>query len=66
MSSNQEIWRRALTLLEGYGARAEYEAAAQLDATASLGDAAGETLWIQVMSAVHELQRPRRPGECLH
>ena len=66
MSSNQEIWRRAFTLIEGYGAQAEYEAAAQLDTMASLGDAAGETLWTLVMSAVHELQRPRRPGECLN
>lgn len=66
MIDDIDLWRAARLLVDRYGDAAEIEAAARADERLEAGDMEGRTVWLQIVDAVCELQRGRKPGEAVN
>jgi hypothetical protein len=54
------------SLIERYGEDAPHYAAARTAVSPARADAKGADVWRQIIAAVEELQRERRPGEAVN
>ena len=61
-----DIYRAAKLVIDRDGEDAQLYAAARTVVHAGEGDAEGAAIWRQIMAAVEELQRARRPDESVN
>ena len=61
MISDLDIYRAAMLLVDQHGEGAPVWAAERADELFQDGDIEGATIWRMIVTAIEELQRPRRP-----
>ncbi len=67
MTTDLDIYRSAKLLIDQHGEDAPTFAAMQADKRAGAGDMDGRAVWLRVVRAIEELQRPRlRRDEATH
>jgi hypothetical protein len=66
MITDLDILRCAQILIKRYGDGAALEAAVRVDEMLDRGDSDGARVWRQIVDAIEEIQRDRRPDEPLN
>lgn len=67
MTTDREVYRLALVLVDSYGRDAGLEATLRADDSAVAGNRDGFATWVRIMTAIDELQRTQRSqGEPLN
>ena len=66
MVSQLDRWRTAQLLIKNHGLGAELDAAQRADKAIAAGDPETESLWRDVLIKVQQLQRTRRPDDCVN
>ena len=66
MSDAIDIYRAAKLVIDNHREDAALYAIARTAVFAGEGDAEGAAIWRQIMAAVEELQRERRPDEAVN
>ena len=66
MTDAIDIYRAAKLVIDRHGEEATLYAAARTAVLAGEGDVEGAAVWRQIMAAVEELQRERRPDEAVN
>ena len=66
MTDAVDIYRAAKLVIDRHGDDASLYAAARTAVLAGEGDVEGAAVWRQIIAAVEELQRKRRPGEAVN
>lgn len=61
MATIRDVYMAANLMIQQHGQEASIFAAINADSLAEKGDRAGQTLWLQVIKAIEELQR-KVPG----
>jgi triphosphoribosyl-dephospho-CoA synthetase len=62
-----DIWRAANLLVKRHGEDAAIEAAQRADEMLKRGDIEGQSVWVRIVAAIHELQRAyRKPDEAVN
>ena len=64
VTDDLDIWRAAQLFVKRHGEDATIQAAFRADELLAEGDVDGQRVWLRIVKAVEELQRPKpAPGE---
>jgi triphosphoribosyl-dephospho-CoA synthetase len=67
MTDDLDIWRAAQLLVKRHGPEAAIQAAMRADELLAEGDIDGQRIWLRIVKAIEELQRPKpEPGETIN